>query len=98
MIISLANDIRITNDKHCWKLERKRTRNGEETYQAFKWCTSLRQAIDSACEYEVGRQPTRTLSEAAATISRITARYECLFDCAHAKVPARAGTRLRAVS
>ena len=98
MIIDINENIRIRSDVHCWKLERKRTREGVVGYEAYKWFTSLRRALEAACEHEVRGHPARTLAEAATAISRITTRYEKLFDCALAEVSAQPKSRLRKVS
>ena len=98
MIINISDNIRISSDTHCWKLQRKRTRKGVTEFEAYKWFTSLRKALEAACEQEVRMHPAQSLAEAAAAISRITTRYEHLFDCSKAESENTGNVEIRAVS
>jgi hypothetical protein len=96
VIVPISDKIRIASNTHCWQLEHRRNCRERPRFEPYKYYSSLRQALEAACEQEVRADPAQSLAEAASAISRITSRYEKLFDCALAEVSAK--SPLRAVS
>jgi oligoendopeptidase F len=62
--------------ERCWELQRLR-KNGKR-WEAFKWFTTFRQALDEAVHREIRLHPARNLADAIEGVSEIVRRVSDL--------------------
>ncbi len=75
MIIQLDSKTRIVGTDRAWELQYPRTRNGEESWEPYKWFTTFRSALDEAVHREIRLHPAIGLAEAIDAVSSIVQRY-----------------------
>ena len=80
MIIPISKDIRVRGTEHCWQLEKRRVRKDKHEWEAFKYFSSLGEAVAAACRREIRIHPASSLVEALQAVDQITARYNKLLD------------------
>jgi len=78
MIIPIDKKTRIVGTENAWELQRTRTRNGELSWEPYKWFTTFRQALEEAVHREIRIHPAHGLSEAISAVSGVIQKYEKL--------------------
>ena len=78
MIIQIDERTRIVGKKRCWELQRTRSRDGKKAWEARKWFTTFRQALDEAVHREIRLHPARNLADAIEGVSEIVRRVSDL--------------------
>ncbi len=78
MIIQLDSKTRIVGTERAWELQYPRTRNGEESWEPYKWFNSFGSALEEAVHREIRTHPANGLSEAIEAVSGLVQRYEQL--------------------
>ena len=76
MIIPIDAKTRIVGTESAWELQRTRTRNGELTWEPYKWFTTFRSALEEAVHREIRIHPAHSLSEAISAVSGVIQKYE----------------------
>ena len=76
MIIPIDAKTRIVGTKRAWELQRTRTRDGELTWEPYKWFTTFRSALEGAVHREIRVHPAHGLSEAIEAVSGLVQKYE----------------------
>ena len=82
MIIDISAELRITSDQHCWKLEKKRRHRNGFKWDAFKYFSTLRQAVAQAGHRETRLSRATTLIDAIEDAHQVATRFAALFDLA----------------
>ena len=77
LIIPLDEKLRIRGTEHCWQLEKLKSEND---WRAFKYFTTVDNALHEAAQRELRLFSTTGLSEALAACRTITAKYARIFD------------------
>ena len=77
MIIPLDETLRIRGTEHCWQLEKLK---GDDEWRAFKYFTTVDNALHEAAQRELRLFSTTGLSEALAACRTITAKYAQILD------------------
>ncbi len=80
MIIQIDPATRIVGTERAWELQRTRTRDGEVTWEPYKWFKLFRHALEEAVHREIRSHPANGLSEAIQAVDQIAARYSKLID------------------
>ena len=75
MIVQLDSKTRIKGTERAWELQHPRNRNGEESWEPYKWFTTFRSALEEAVHREIRLHPANGLSEAIDAVSSIVQRY-----------------------
>jgi len=78
MIIQIDDGTRIKGTESCWELQRIRNRNGEPSWQPYKWFTTFGSALEEAVHREIRIHPAHGLSEAILAVAETVQRYEQL--------------------
>jgi len=78
VIIQLDSKTRIVGTDRAWELQYPRTRNGEESWEPYKWFTSFGSALEEAVHRDIRTHPATSLSEAIEAVSSLVQRYEQL--------------------
>jgi len=78
MIIEIDSKTRIKGLDSCWALQKKRTRDGLNTWQSYKWFQSFGKALEEAVHRDIRTHPAASLSEAIEAVSSLVQRYEQL--------------------
>ena len=94
MITELSPELRIVSYEYGWKLERPRSRNGKIDFEAFKWFSTFRRALEEAGNYEIRQIEANTLADAINGVSQIAERYAAIVDDAIAQATSSADLRL----
>ena len=76
MIIQLDSKTRIVGTERAWELQYPRTRNGEESWEPYKWFTSFGAALEEAVHRDIRTHPAASLSEAIEAVSSLVQKYE----------------------
>ncbi len=76
MIIRTDPNTRIKGLESCWALQKKRTRDGLNTWQSYKWFQSFGKALEEAVHRDIRTHPATSLSEAIEAVSSLVQRYE----------------------
>ncbi len=77
MIIALSDELRIRGTENCWQLEKLK---GKNEWRAFKYFTTVDNALHEAAQRELRVYPTQTIAEALDACSRVTQKYAQIFD------------------
>ena len=77
MIIPLDEKLRIRGTEHCWQLEKLK---GDDEWRAFKYFTTMDNALHEAAQRELRLFSTTGLSDALAACRTLTAKYAQIFD------------------
>ena len=80
MIIALSDKLRIRGTKHCWQLEKLKVVKSQIEWRAFKYFTTMDDALHEAAQRELRLFPSNTLSEALAICRAVTSKYAQIFD------------------
>ena len=64
MIIPIDPLTRIKGTERAWELQKVRTRNGQPTWEPYKWFTTFRSALDGAVHREIRLHPAVGIAEA----------------------------------
>ena len=80
MIIHIDPATRIVGTERAWELQQTRTRNGEVTWELYKWFRSFRHALEEAVHRDIRLHPANGLSEAIQAADQIATRYSKLLD------------------
>jgi len=80
MIIPLSEEYRVRGTNHCWQLEKRRVRKDKHEWEAFKYFSSLGEAVGAACRREIRLHPASSLADALQAVDQIAARYNKLLD------------------
>ncbi len=75
VIIQLDSKTRIVGTDRAWELQYPRTRNGEESWEPYKWFTSFGSALEEAVHRDIRTHPAASLSEAIEAVSGLVQRY-----------------------
>ena len=94
MLTEISPQLRIVSYEFGWKLERPRLRNGEQVFEAFKWFSTFRTALEEAGKHEIRQIEANTLADAIEAVSQIADRYSAIVDDAIGKATKRADLRL----
>jgi len=78
MNVLIHSDIRIKGTKRAWELQKRRTHEGGQTWETYRWFTSFSSALEDVVHSEIRTHPAATLSEAIEAVSVIVQRYEQL--------------------
>ena len=78
MIVQIDPKSRIRGTNHCWELQRLRKRNGDQSWEAYKWCISFCSALEEAVHRDIRLHPAYGLAEAIEAVSGLVQRYERL--------------------
>ena len=78
MIIQIDEKTRIVGTECAWELQRTRTRNGELTWEPYKWFTTFRQALEEAVHREIRIHPAHGIAEAILAVAETIERFEKL--------------------
>ena len=78
MIIQLDPKTRIVGTERAWEVQRARKRNGDLSWEAYKWFTTFRSALEDAVHREIRTHPANSLSEAIEAVSGLVLKYEKL--------------------
>ena len=80
MIIQIDPATRIVGTERAWELQRTRTRDGEVTWEPYKWFKLFRHALEEAVHRDIRSHPANRLSEAIQAADQIATRYSKLLD------------------
>ncbi len=80
MIIQIDPATRIVGTERAWELQQTRTRNGEVTWEPYKWFKLFRHALEEAVHRDIRLHPANGLSEAIEAADQITAKFSKLLD------------------
>ena len=80
MLIPINDKLRIRGAEHCWNLEKAITRKGQPEWLAYKFFSTLSDAIGEACRREIRLHPATGLTDALQAVDEIVARYARIFD------------------
>ncbi len=80
MIIQIDPATRIVGTERAWELQQTRTRNGEVTWEPYKWFKSFRHALEEIVQRDIRLHPANGLSEAIQAADQIATRYSKLLD------------------
>ena len=80
MIIQLSKEYRVRGAEHCWQLEKRRVRKDKHEWEAFKYFSSLGEAVGAACRREIRLNPANSLADAIEAVDQIADRYSKLLD------------------
>ena len=80
MIIPLDDKLRIRGTEHCWQLEKLKKIKDANEWRAFKYFTTMDNALHEAAQREIRVFPSNTLCEALAACRAVTAKYTQIFD------------------
>ena len=69
---------RIKGMESCWALQKTRTRDGESSWESYKWFKSFGNALEEAVHHDIRTHPAASLSEAIEAVSSLVRRYELL--------------------
>lgn len=78
MIIQIDPETRIQGTRRCWELQRLRRFKKTHRWEAYKWFSTFRQALEEAVHREIRLHPATTLSDAIVAVSDVTQRFERL--------------------
>ena len=78
MIIQLDSKTRIVGTERAWELQKPRIRNGERSWESYRWFYSFGSALEDAVHREIRLHPATNLSEAIEAVSSLVQRYEKL--------------------
>ncbi len=78
MIVQIDPKTRIRGTCRCWELQRLRNRNGDQSWEAYKWCKSFCSALEEAVHRDIRLHPANGLAEAIEAVSGLVRRYEDL--------------------
>jgi len=78
MIIQIDPKTRIVGTDHAWELQRQRYYKGDKKWEAYKWFTTFRHALEEAVHREIRTHPAASLSVAIEAVSDLVRRYEDL--------------------
>ena len=78
MIIPLDDKTRIVGTKWAWELQKPHLRNGEQSWEPYRWFNSFGRAVEDAVHSEIRLHPAANLSEAIEAVSSLVQRYEKL--------------------
>ena len=76
MIIPIDPLTRIKGTERAWELQKVRTRNGQPTWEPYKWFTTFRSALDEAVHREIRLHPAVGIAEAIEAVSAVIQKYE----------------------
>ena len=76
MIIQIDPKTRIVGTDRSWVLQQARRRNGKPSWEAYKWFTTFRQALDEAVHHEIRIHPAHDLSESILAVADVVQKYE----------------------
>ena len=78
MIIPIDEKTQIVGTERAWELQKTRTRNGELTWEPYKWFTTFRSALEDAVHRDIRLHPARTLTDAIDGVSDVLQKFEKL--------------------
>ena len=78
MILQIDPKTRIVGTERSWELQQARKRNGKPSWEAYKWFTTFRYALEEAVHREIRLHPANGLSEAIEAVAEVVQRYEKL--------------------
>ena len=76
VIIPIDPLTRIKGTERAWELQKVRTRNGQPTWEPYKWFTTFRSALDEAVHREIRLHPAVGIAEAIEAVSAVIQKYE----------------------
>ncbi len=79
MIIPLDDKLRIRGTTECWQLEQLKKIKDANEWRAFKYFTTVDNALHETAQRELRVYPTQTLAEASDTCNRVTHKYSKIF-------------------
>ena len=97
MIVTLSAELRITADQRSWKLERKRKHKGGYRWEAFKYFSTLRQAVVEAGHSEIRLSGANTLVESIEDVHQAATKFSALFSLAE-KIDRKRARHLKPVA
>lgn len=80
MIIPLDDKLRIRGTTECWQLEKLKKVKDHFEWRAFKYFTTVDNALHEAAQRELRLFSSNTLSEALDACNRVTHKYSKIFD------------------
>jgi hypothetical protein len=78
MIIQIDPKTRIVGTERSWELQQARRRNGKPSWEAYKWFTTFRYALEEAVHRDIRLHPAIGLSEAIDAVSDIVRKFDNL--------------------
>ena len=78
VIIPIDPLTRIKGTERAWELQKVRTRNGQPTWEPYKWFTTFRSALDEAVHREIRLHPAEGIAEAIEAVSEVAQRFSIL--------------------
>ena len=86
MIIQLDPKTRIVGTERAWELQKPRMRNGERSWESYRWFDSFGSALEDAVHREIRLHPAANLSEAIEAVPSLVQRYENLIPSEYRSV------------
>ena len=80
MIIPLDDKTRIRGTTECWQLEKRKNVKGRFEWRAFKYFTTMDNALHEAAQREIRIYPAQGIVEAIDGCNRVTQKYAQIFD------------------
>lgn len=90
MIIPITDSIRIAGRKRCWELQKRRTRTGRNTWQPYRYYSSLGQALAAIGEQEIRLSKGNNLADAVRAYTDVCQRYDSILDSVLSSISDRA--------
>lgn len=78
MIIPIDEKTRIVGTELAWELQRQRNYKGSKKWEAYKWFSTFRHALEEAVQREIRVHPAASLSDAIEAVSGVVQKYEKL--------------------